>query len=119
MTEQRREMVICRCEEVTEEEILEAIREGAASLNDIKRRTRAGMGLCQGSTCRKIVSQIFAKEQGKALEDIFPSTFRPPVRPIKLGVLAAENNVEVGKDCVEKRNAHRIVPKENQARLLL
>lgn len=90
MKNQSRETIICRCEEVTEEEIVEAIREGAESLNDIKRRTRAGMGLCQGSSCRRIVSQILAEEQGRALGDIPPSTFRPPVRPIKLGVLATE-----------------------------
>jgi len=63
MTKQRREMIICRCEEITETEIVEAIRDGAESLNDIKRRTRAGMGLCQGRTCRGIVSQMLAKAQ--------------------------------------------------------
>lgn len=90
MRNQSRETIICRCEEVTEEEIVEAIREGAESVNDIKRRTRAGMGLCQGSSCQRIVSQILAEQQGRPLGDILPSTFRPPVRPIKLSFLAAE-----------------------------
>ncbi len=90
MKNQSRETIICRCEEVTEEEILEAIREGAETLNTIKRRTRAGMGLCQGRSCHRIVSQILAEEQGRPLGDILPSTFRPPVRPIKLSVLATE-----------------------------
>lgn len=98
MTKQRREMIICRCEEITETEIVEAIRDGAESLNDIKRRTRAGMGLCQGRTCRGIVSQMLAKAQNRPLKDILPSTFRPPVRPIKLSVLAAEDSTNYGNE---------------------
>ncbi len=98
MTQQRRELIICRCEEVTEMEILEAIRDGAETVNDIKRRTRAGMGLCQGSTCRRIVSQILARSQNKSLKEVLPSTFRSPVRPIKLSVLATENSTEGVED---------------------
>ncbi|MGQ9595626.1 MAG: (2Fe-2S)-binding protein, partial [Anaerolineae bacterium] len=44
------EIIICRCEEVTKGEILEAIRDGCDSVIWIKRKTRAGMGLCQGRT---------------------------------------------------------------------
>ena len=98
MTKQRREMIICRCEEITETEIVEAIREGAEPLNDIKRRTRAGMGLCQGRSCHRIVSQILAEEQSRPLGDILPSTFRPPLRPIKLSVPAAEDSTDFGNE---------------------
>ena len=44
-----RDLIICRCEEVSEEEIVRVIDEGAESLNDIKRRTRAGMGFVSGT----------------------------------------------------------------------
>ena len=42
------ELIICRCQEVTEKEILEAIADGATTVDGVKRRTRACMGLCQG-----------------------------------------------------------------------
>lgn len=56
--------VICRCETVTEGEILEAIRQNpkATSIDAIKRRTRAGMGRCQGGFCMPFVTDIIAKE---------------------------------------------------------
>ncbi len=83
------DLLICRCEEVSLSEILEAIREGARTIDEIKRRTRAGMGLCQGKTCRRLIAQILAKETGRPIGDILPSTFRPPIRPIPLGMLAS------------------------------
>jgi NAD(P)H-nitrite reductase large subunit len=86
-----RKLIICRCEEVTQEEIIDSIRSGARSVNDIKRMTRAGMGLCQGRTCQRLVSQLLQKK-GRGLDEPFPkpSTFRPPVRAIKIGELAGE-----------------------------
>ena len=90
--------VICRYEEITETEILEAIRDRAESVNDIKMSTRAGMGLCQGRTCRGIISQMLARAQNRPLKDILLSTFRPPVRPIKLSVLAAEDSTNFSNE---------------------
>src|SRR5690554_1343857 len=56
--------VVCRCETVTEGEILEAIRRplGARDLDGVKRRTRAGMGRCQGGFCGPRVTEILARE---------------------------------------------------------
>jgi NAD(P)H-nitrite reductase large subunit len=71
-------LVICRCEEVDRSEIVKAIRDGATTVNGVKKRTRAGMGLCQGRTCRKIVAQIIATETKHPIDDIIPSTHRPP-----------------------------------------
>lgn len=58
--------VICRCETVTEGEIVNAIRRplGARSLDGIKRRTRAGMGRCQSGFCSPKVMEILARELG-------------------------------------------------------
>jgi NAD(P)H-nitrite reductase large subunit len=88
MAEDEKNLLICRCEEVTQEEIESAIQEGARTVNDVKRRTRAGMGLCQGKTCRRLVERIVAQETGQQLGDMQPSTHRPPTRPVELGVLA-------------------------------
>lgn len=85
-------LLVCRCEEVTEEEIRQAIREGARTITGVKRRTRAGMGLCQGKTCQRLVARIIAEETGQKIEEIEPATDRPPVRPIPFGVLGGESD---------------------------
>lgn len=56
--------VICRCEMVTEGEIVNAVRRplGAKSLDGVKRRTRAGMGRCQSGFCSPRVMEILSRE---------------------------------------------------------
>jgi bacterioferritin-associated ferredoxin len=76
------EKYICRCEEVTEKEIREAIRGGARSVVEIKRWTRAGMGICQGRSCRRLIERILAEELNLKPEEIEISSFRQPVRPV-------------------------------------
>ena len=58
--------VVCRCETVTEAEIVEAIRRplGATTLDGVKRRTRAGMGRCQSGFCTTRVLDILSRELG-------------------------------------------------------
>jgi len=82
------DLVICRCEEITRGEIKDAIRNGIQTLNGIKRITRAGMGLCQGQTCQRLVARILTEELGLAAADIDPTTARGPVRPLRLEVFA-------------------------------
>ena len=82
------EVVVCRCEDVTLGEIRKAIREGATTFDEIRRITRAGMGPCQGRTCRLLVAQELARAKGMSIAEVIPSTFRPPNRPVKMGDLA-------------------------------
>ena len=82
------DMLVCRCEEVTVGEIRKAIREGAKDVVGVKRRTRAGMGLCQGRTCEKLVQQIICEELGVGPDQTGTSSARPPVRPVSFGELA-------------------------------
>ena len=58
--------IICRCEQVTESEILQAIHRpvGAKTLDAVKRRVRAGMGRCQSGFCSPLVVEILARELG-------------------------------------------------------
>ena len=67
--------IICRCEQVTEGEILDAIRRplGARSLDGVKRRTRAGMGRCQAGFCSPRVMEILARELGVSQAEITKS----------------------------------------------
>ncbi|HLS52599.1 MAG TPA: FAD-dependent oxidoreductase, partial [Tissierellaceae bacterium] len=64
--------VICRCEIVPEAEILDAIRRpcGAKTVDGVKRRTRSGMGRCQGGFCESRIVEILAKELGKKPQEI-------------------------------------------------
>ncbi len=79
---------VCRCEEITEAEVRAAIADGARSVNDIKRRTRSGMGICQGIFCVRPMAEMLHVETGLPLEEIPPMTARPPVRLVALGQLA-------------------------------
>lgn len=81
------DIIICRCQEVTRQEILDAIEQGATTVDGVKRRTRAGMGLCQGKTCERLVAKIISQETGIPMEQILPQTKRMPVRPVKIGIL--------------------------------
>lgn len=80
-------LVICRCEEITEAEIKEAIIKGCDSVTWVKRMTRAGMGLCQGRTCGRLVARLVAQETEQDLAQVAPDTQRPPLRPIPLEIL--------------------------------
>ena len=67
--------IICRCESISEGEILDAIRRplGARSLDVVKRRTRAGMGRCQAGFCSPRVMEIINRELGIPTEKITKS----------------------------------------------
>lgn len=67
--------VICRCETITEGEIVDAIHRtpGARSLDGVKRRTRAGMGRCQGGFCSPRVMEILSRELGIPMDQVTKS----------------------------------------------
>lgn len=64
--------IICRCETVTEGEIVDAIHRkvGATTLDGVKRRVRPGSGRCQGGFCGPRVMEILARELGKDIKDV-------------------------------------------------
>lgn len=64
--------IVCRCETITEGEIIDAIHApaGARDVDGVKRRTRAGMGRCQGGFCGSKVVEILARELGVPMNEI-------------------------------------------------
>jgi glycerol-3-phosphate dehydrogenase len=76
--------VVCRCEGVTEGEIVDAIHAPvpARSMDAVKRRSRAGMGRCQGGFCLPEMARILARETGVPLEEIVKNE---PDSPLFLG----------------------------------
>jgi glycerol-3-phosphate dehydrogenase len=67
--------MVCRCESITEGEIIDAVHRtpGARSLDGVKRRTRAGMGRCQAGFCSPKVMEILARELGIPMEQVTKS----------------------------------------------
>ncbi len=80
--------IVCRCEEVTAEEIMEAIRNGADSLDAVKKATRAGMGFCQGRTCKRLIARMLSCYYEMPVDRFLPGSLRLPVTPVKLSLLA-------------------------------
>jgi glycerol-3-phosphate dehydrogenase len=82
--------IICRCESVTEGEVLAAIRSpvSSASVDAVKRRTRAGMGRCQGGFCQCRVVELLARELGIGLTAV-------TLRGEGTNILTADNRPEV------------------------
>lgn len=64
--------IICRCESITEGEIIDAINRsfGKVSIDGVKRRCRPGMGRCQGGFCGPRVQEIISRELNINIEDI-------------------------------------------------
>lgn len=82
--------LVCTCEDVTDDEVVDAIREGHADLESLKRYTGLATGPCQGKSCVTLARRLLARETGTPLAEIGAITFRPPLRPVPLGFLAGE-----------------------------
>jgi NAD(P)H-nitrite reductase large subunit len=84
--------IICRCEDLTEEDVIKAIDEGYTDLEELRKKLRIGMGPCQGRVCIQIVMKILEKKTGrKVLKASLPKS-RPPIIPVSLGTLASVKN---------------------------
>ena len=102
------ETIICQCEDVTRADLIGVqppsylsrpapmcarsletlLKDGPANPDQIKRLTRAGMGVCQGRRCRDQVAMLLALESGQPFGSIPLASHRAPVRPLPLKILA-------------------------------
>ena len=78
---------VCRCEEVNLGDVRRAVAEGFDTPAAVKKATRCGMGICQGSTCKTILLDVLAALTGKPLSHIPLPSVRMPVKPVYLGTL--------------------------------
>jgi bacterioferritin-associated ferredoxin len=81
---------LCRCEEVSVREALAAVRDGASHVDEVKARTRIGMGRCQGRVCGPALAQLIARTTGTPVPEAGTFTPRPPAKPVPLAALARE-----------------------------
>ncbi|MFO7714007.1 FAD-dependent oxidoreductase [Desulfosarcina sp.] len=96
------ETIICRCEEVTMDEIRRQLTRGFSTLNGIKRATRSTMGNCQGRTCGPILADIIGALTHLSPEAAGCPSARAPVKTVALGALAKLPDCRSGhQDCVQ------------------
>jgi len=81
--------IVCRCEEVTAAQIVDAVKLGCTGPNQLKSFLRCGMGPCQGRLCGLTVTELIAATRGVRPEAVGYYRLRPPVKPITLAELAA------------------------------
>jgi thioredoxin reductase/bacterioferritin-associated ferredoxin len=92
--------IVCRCEEVTAKDILDAVAIGATGPNQLKAYRRSGMGPCQGRLCGLTVTELMAQARGKSPQEIGYYRLRAPVKPITLAELAAVPKTEADVEAV-------------------
>lgn len=80
--------IVCRCEEVTVDQIRKALESGLMNPNQVKAQTRCGMGPCQGMMCGLTVSEIIADYGKVNIADVDYFRIRPPVKPITMEQLS-------------------------------
>jgi len=92
----KKDIIVCFCEDVTEDEIVDAIKQGFATPVDIKIYLRPGMGPCQGRGCSAQIMRLIRQITGKSPETIVPLSNRPPITPVPIGVLKKIKRAEGG-----------------------
>jgi thioredoxin reductase len=78
------ETLICRCEEISLQQLETALADGDMSIGAIKQRTRLGMGPCQGRYCAPVVAAMIAKRQGVPAGEFSLFAPRVPIKPIRI-----------------------------------
>lgn len=83
-------LIVCRCEEVTLDQLEHAYISGATTSRQLKMKTRATMGACQGRVCRHLVNFWLEKKDPHATQGVEQLSYRPPIRLVTFGELAGE-----------------------------
>lgn len=87
------EIIICRCEHISADQIRDLIRQGVRDINQIKAATKATMGSCGGKTCLSLIKKIF-REEGIPLEAVTDPPHRPVFVEMPLDILSKHSTTE-------------------------
>jgi bacterioferritin-associated ferredoxin len=90
----KKDIMICRCEDVTLQQIHDFLDQGYQSFEDMKRLLRVGMGPCQANTCGHLIQKEIAKYTGKKVEDVNIHKVRPMVMGVPLKSIAEDSKDE-------------------------
>lgn len=85
--------LICSCEDVSLADVNDALKRGYRDVESVKRYTGFGTGICQGRHCLGTVARLLLQE-GAEDATIQPTTPRPPLEPVRMGVLAGAADEE-------------------------
>ncbi len=88
--------IICRCEDLSLRELKGIVIKSGPDINEFKRLSRAGMGLCQGRTCSTSLRQILSRSTEISPDKIGVLNPRPPFKPVSLGQLSKDYT-----DCIK------------------
>ncbi len=99
-----RKAFVCICEDVTTKELAQGVREGFDSLEMLKRYSTVTMGPCQGKQCHGNAARITAAATGASREATGLTTFRPPVQPVPMAVLAGPHLDPVRRTALHDRH---------------
>lgn len=86
MSDENKKTIVCRCEDVSLEDIEKLVDEGYTELEEIKRLLRCGMGACQGRTCTRLIAQILSRKIGRPISELRFPRIRPPIRSTPLAL---------------------------------
>ncbi|MGE5095909.1 MAG: NAD(P)/FAD-dependent oxidoreductase [Betaproteobacteria bacterium] len=92
--------IVCRCEEVSAQQIVDAVKLGCPGPNQMKSFLRCGMGPCQGRLCGLTVTELMAEARGVSPQEIGYYRLRPPVKPITVAELASLPKTEAAVKAV-------------------
>jgi NADPH-dependent 2,4-dienoyl-CoA reductase/sulfur reductase-like enzyme len=96
--------VICRCEDVTLKQLKAALADDTIQIKDFKRMTRMGMGSCEGRMCGPSIIEMLRHRLNATAEDLGCLKPRPSIKPVALGVLAANNTTSKGSGVRENKD---------------
>ncbi|MEP6702692.1 MAG: NAD(P)/FAD-dependent oxidoreductase [Betaproteobacteria bacterium] len=100
--------IVCRCEEVTAQQVIDTVKLGCTGPNQMKAFLRCGMGPCQGRLCGLTITELIAQQRGVTPADTGYYRLRFPVKPITLGELASMPRDDAARDAVVRVGANRI-----------
>jgi NADPH-dependent 2,4-dienoyl-CoA reductase/sulfur reductase-like enzyme len=92
--------IVCRCEEVTAQQVIDTVKLGCTGPNQMKSFLRCGMGPCQGRLCGLTVTELIARERRVSPGEVGHYRLRFPTKPIPLGELAALPQTEEARQAV-------------------
>ncbi|MEE9162784.1 MAG: glycine cleavage T C-terminal barrel domain-containing protein, partial [Candidatus Neomarinimicrobiota bacterium] len=99
-----RKRFVCFCEDVTAEDIADAIAEGFDDIQMLKRYTTVSMGPCQGKLCLKALVGICARQTGRSIAETGVTTARPPLQPVPLGALAGPSHLPIKRTPMDRKH---------------
>jgi bacterioferritin-associated ferredoxin len=85
-------VILCRCEDISLEQVQDYINQGYSTFEDLKRLLRVGMGPCQASTCGHLIQKEISRMLNLPIEDVAIHKVRPLILGVPLNAIAGETD---------------------------